>query len=136
MPVMLEPGNPRDFQEAELDQLARELQDEYEIEVEIAARPERGYGVTLHEVIHLWVDIAEIAGGMATGLALLRTVGKWARERWQRDRDEHPGSKPRPRTVTLYDAKGRPLKRIRIDLPVGEALEEEPSNEEPRTRPT
>jgi hypothetical protein len=112
MSVVIEPGNPLDFEQEELEQLATWIKKEHGVEIRTASRPERGYGVTFHEVIHIFVDVGGAAGGIAGGLAVLSTAVKWAQNRWRRDRDQHPGSKPRPRTITLYDSQGRPLKRL------------------------
>jgi hypothetical protein len=133
--VILDPGNPLDFSESDLNELAGRLKAQHEAEVEIVPRPERGYGVTFHEVMNIWVNVTGIAGGTATGVAILRSVAKWARERWHKDRDEHPGSRPRPRSVTLYGPDGRAIKTIEIDEPSGEPIEREPNDLPPRTPP-
>jgi hypothetical protein len=133
--VVFEPGNPHDFNQKELDELANLLQEEHGVDVQTAFRPERGYGVTFDEVINVFVNVSETASSIAGGVAVLKTVVTWAQNRWRRDRDRYPRSKPRPRVVTLYDGRGKPLKRVKVDSPSGEPVEEEPLNEPGRIPP-
>jgi hypothetical protein len=133
--VILEPGNPHDFDQKELDELSKRLQEEHDVDVRTAFRPERGYGVTFHEVINVFVNVSEAASSIAGGVAVLKTVVTWAQNRWRKDRDNDPRSKPRPRVVMLYDGTGKLLKRVTVDSPSGEPTEEEPLNESGRIPP-
>jgi hypothetical protein len=133
--VVLEPGNPHDFTQNELDELSKLLQGKHGVDVRTVFRPERGYGVTFHEVIHVFVNVSEAATSIAGGVAVLKTVVTWAQNRWRKDRDQDPRSKPRPRDVMLYDGRGKPLKRVTIDSPSGEPTEEEPLDESGRIPP-
>jgi hypothetical protein len=121
--VTLEPANPYDYNREELQHLGAELsRQNHEIEVTINLRPERGYGVTYIEVLNI------TASSLGILSALLAIVVPWARDRWRKDRADHPGQDPRPRVLRLYGPDGRVAKLILIDGPDGEAQEEEPEN--------
>jgi len=133
--VVLEPGNPHDFTQNELDELSKLLQEQHGVDVRTAFRPQRGYGITFPEVINVFVDVSEAASSIAGGIAVLKTVVTWAQNRWRKDRDKDTRSKPRPRVVVLYDGGGKLLKRVTVDSPSGEPTEEEPLNESGRMPP-
>jgi hypothetical protein len=127
MEIVLEPGNPHDFSQVELSELANQLTDLHGFPTRVGIREERGYGVTFHEVMHVWVDVVEATAGTGATAVLLKSIVDWARRRWKKDKADHPNSHPRPRSVILYDAKGHPIKIVRIDVPDGEPVEEEPN---------
>lgn len=130
--IRLEPGNPHDFTQRELEDLACEIQERESVEVEVRLRPERGYGVTFSEVLDVVMTTAETAADVGGAYAFFDLVVEWAKARWKRDRDEHDDAEPRPRAVTLYDAKGNPIRAVVIEAPDGEPAE----TEEPRRRAT
>jgi hypothetical protein len=123
--VVIKPANPFDFENAELDELAEHLrQADSSFNIEISAQPERGYGVTPYEVIELVATIGGAITALESTAGILSTTVKWARERWQRDRDKHRPEPPRPRVVKLiYGPDGRILKEVLIDLPDGDPVE-------------
>ncbi len=135
--LFLEPGNPHDLGRADLEELAtliREADPSQNPEIHVGE--EVGYGVTLAEVLRIYMEIGEIAGDTASVLAPFWLAVKWAKGRWQRDKDTHPGEKPRPRYVTLFDARSDKLKSIKIDEPNGDPEEDEsPSSPHPRPWP-
>jgi hypothetical protein len=57
--VLLEPGNPRDITQEDLEPLKARLEDSSELQVRIAYHPPRGAGVTLDEVLHVWLPSAD-----------------------------------------------------------------------------
>lgn len=127
--IVIEPGNPHDFDATELAELAAQVSAAAGARpVRVSQRPEHGYGVTLQEVLYVWDLMTNTAGELALDLAPFVAVVAWAKKRWNRDRDEH--DQPRPRSVTLFGPDGRPIKQIKIDLPDGEPVDEDPRDEE------
>lgn len=132
--IVLEPGNPQDFTEEELQALAENIRDQMPgITPRIVVREERGYGVTWAEVIHIYSMAKDVAANLAFWSGVLAPVVLWARARWKKDRELHPEATPRPRIVTLYGPDGTPLKQIRVAHPDGATTEEEvdPSERRP-----
>lgn len=122
--ITLDPGNPLDFTEADLQALAEELRrQDPALDVEVRIRPEHGYGVTLTEVLRVIVDAAGVAADVGGTLAFADIVIEWAKARWRKDRDDHPDSEPRERAVIIYDADGRPLRTVRIEGPDAHVVE-------------
>jgi hypothetical protein len=116
--LLIEPGNPHDFTPAELEELRSEVEDEFDtVRVAIARRPERGYGVSFHEVLAVWDVVTEAADDVMTVAGPISLIVGWMRRRAQRERERHPGARPRPRTVPLIGPDGKVLKRIVIDDP-------------------
>lgn len=112
---LIEPGNPYDFSPDELDELRRELASEG-VSVAIARRPERGYGVTFVEVLHVWDLATDVVGDVTTIVGPVAVVlRRWLRRRAQRKREQHPDAKPRPTVVNLFGPDGRVLKKIVVD---------------------
>jgi hypothetical protein len=134
--VIIEPGNPNDFTADELDELARSLcSADSSLDVRTAIRPERGYGVTLDEVLNIWVEATSgITGTVGVGV-IITTVVKWAKERWRKDRDQHDGHTPRARVLPFYGPDGTVMKQVRIDIPDGEPQEQPSARYEPRRKP-
>ena len=123
--LILEPGNPHDLGRADLEELAALIREaEPSLDPEIYVGEEVGYGVTLAEVLRIYMEVGELAGDTASILAPFWFAVKWAKGRWQHDKDTHPGEKPRPRYVTLFDARGDKLKSVKIDEPDGEPEED------------
>lgn len=119
--LILEPGNPHDLDRATLDDLAAELRGvspEYAVDVFVGE--ERGYGVTLSEVLRIYMEAGDVAGNTAALLAPFFAAAEWARRRWHRDLKDAPDQNPRPRAVTLYGPDGEALRSVKIDLPDGE----------------
>ncbi len=123
--LLLEPGNPYDFTDEELEELTAAVRDEVpDLEVAVASREEEGYGVTLVEVLHVFVEHKEEISLTAGAVG---AVIRWMRRRWERD-------KRRQRAVLIWDSRGEPLKTVKIDVPDGEPVEEDPPRED-RARP-
>src|SRR4051794_15205091 len=114
MAVVIEPGNPHDFTQDELEELGAELREaEPDLDVQFAVREERGYGVGLIEVLHVFVENKDLI--LAGGGALAALV-RWLKKRWEKDR--------RPRSVIFYGPDGEPVKNILVDAPDGDPVEE------------
>jgi hypothetical protein len=132
---VLEPGNPYDFSQEELGALAAEITERIPAaDISVKFRNERGYGVSLVEVIRVWTDIADAVKAAAEAGAVIALAVGWMRSRWRKDRDDHPDEPPRPRSVMLYGPGGEVLRSVRIDAPDGAPMEEE-SEGSPPLRP-
>jgi hypothetical protein len=134
--IKIRPANPYDFNNEELEDLAEEIhREDPDLEVEVSALPERGYGVTPIEVIAV---ITATGGAVAavkeTAKAAQATIG-WMRKRWQKDKEEGGGA-PRRRVVrVLYGPDGKELRSIAIDEPDGSPQEKSVERKsEPRDR--
>lgn len=111
------PGNPYDFTSDELKDLEREVRSQAPgVDVALGEKVERGYGVTLYEVIQVVADVRGAGGDL-----VLVAVVAWLRKRWRRD--QAAGRRPRPRSVVLLDSDGKKLRSIDIDEPEGEPRE-------------
>jgi hypothetical protein len=127
--LVITPGNPHDFAGDELDSLAETLRGSApSFNVRVIAKPERGYGVTPYEVITIIATVGGAGAAIKESIQAARAAARWARERWQRDRNEHPIERPRPRMVVLYGPDGRVLAEVLIDLPEGEPTETPPED--------
>lgn len=127
--VLLEPGNPYDLTPEELEELREEIIREFpDAEVQVAIRPERGYGVTLHEVLYIWDVTTDIVGDITTVATPFAAAVAWARRRARKDREQH-GSNTRPRTVVLLGPDGKTVKQVVI-----EDADAEPTVETPQDR--
>jgi hypothetical protein len=123
MKVILDPGNPFDFDDDELNDLADQIRRlEPDDIVTVAKRPEHGYGVTLIEVLNLYLDIAGAAGTVLGTIKAVRQSVEWLQQRWRKDSEDNPEQGPRPRSLCVYDENGKLLGRVRIDEPNGEAV--------------
>jgi hypothetical protein len=118
MNLTIEPGNPHDFRVEELEALAEIVRSTHPgTEVHIVERPERGYGVTLYEVLKLVADFGKDAVEVAEAIVVLKTVVGWATARWNQDKHAHGTA--RPRSITLYDGDNKPVTSVTIDEPHG-----------------
>jgi hypothetical protein len=124
--ILIRPANPFDFEPEELEELANQLrEDEPSLDIRIDAQRERGYGVTPYEVIQLIATTGDAAVVLAAVAKALNRSIKWARERWQKDKDSHPSQSPRPRVIEVLDGDGHMLTKITIDLPDGDPRQED-----------
>lgn len=129
MTILLDPANPYDFSREELEALAKTLEaDSPGTDVVAAFRLEEGYGGPWSEVLYIWHEGKEVA---ETAVLLAGAV-KWMKSRWHRDYAKHP-DKPRPRNVVEIEEE-RIVRDVRIDLPDGEAVEEQITDETPPHR--
>lgn len=115
--IIVKPGNPHDFSGEELDDLRRHLAQKVpDADVVVESRDERGYGVTLYEVVQVVADIRGAGGDYVIAAVVL-----WMRRRWKRDKQQ--GRAPRPRSVIILDSEGNKIRSYDIDEPDGEAVE-------------
>lgn len=125
--VFLEPGNPHDFTEAELADLVacvREADPAHDVQLHV--RDEIGYGVSYHEVLHIWAVYKEISGDIADTAGMILPFAaavKWMQARWKSDRESDASDTPRPRSVSLVDERGNIIESVEINLPTGDAVD-------------
>lgn len=118
--VIIEPGNPHDLTDAEERELIAAISEAApDVEVRVVRRPEEGYGVTLNEVVHVFVENPELA---TVGAGALVGLFRWLRERFRKD--------GRHRIVPIYGADGRILRTVRIEGPDGDPVEGPPDGED------
>jgi hypothetical protein len=129
--IVLDPGNPYDFTDGGLEGLRDELAQELGTSVVIDRRDEHGEGVTFIEVLHVWMEIGEVA---STGLLATR-LGAWLLAR--RRAEAKSTDQPRPRSADLYGPDGELLKTIRVegDEPVIAGPETDKKRLRPRPKP-
>lgn len=121
MTISVRPGNPYDFSEEELQDLAHRLEGASSQQVEIEVREERGYGVAWEEVIRI---VIEHGDALAIWGRISPEVVSWLRGRWKRDEAEEEGPS-RTRTAVIYGPDEKPLKTVKIEGKSGELLENE-----------
>jgi hypothetical protein len=130
--IIIEPGNPFEFDPSDLEDLRRDLEEDSNVSARTAFREEDGYGVSMHEVIWVWVP-----HGVSIANTL-RILIAWGRGRWKRERDDQPEATPRPRSIIILGPDGRPLKSVVIrsdtDEPEDTTGTEDPTDF-PRYRP-
>jgi hypothetical protein len=130
--VLVEPGNPFDFERADLDELAEALAKATEAPARVVVRDEIGYGVTGGEVLHVWLPDTDVILNVAILVAHLKD---WAKDRWRREREEHPADPARSHYVDLLGPDGRAISRIEVDDSVGRVVELPVKDHPPRRRP-
>jgi hypothetical protein len=124
--IVIRPANPFDFELEELEELANQLrEDEPSLDIRIDAHRERGYGVTPYEVIQLIATTGDAVVVLAAGAKALNRSVRWARERWQKDKDSHPSQSPRSRIIEVLDEDGHVRTKVTIDLPDGDPKQED-----------
>jgi hypothetical protein len=124
--ILIRSANPFDFEPEELEGLANLLREhEPSLDIRVDSQHERGYGVTPYEVIQLIATTGDAAVVLAAGARAVNRSIKWARERWLKDKDSHPGESPRPRVIEVLDGDGHVLTKITIDVPDGDPRQED-----------
>src|SRR5687768_8336827 len=83
--VLLEPGNPYDITAEDLEPLKARLEECSELQVKVAHHPPRGAGVTLDEVLHVWLPGAEFLRDEAYSM-LLGALVEYMRARFKNRR--------------------------------------------------
>jgi hypothetical protein len=130
--ILIEPGNPFDFDRGDLEELAAILGQIAETPTRVVMREERGYGVTAGEVLHVWLPEAETVADVAM---LLGRLVDWARERLRREHEGHPGEPARSHYVDILGPDGKAISRVEIDDTVGRVVELPVKDHPPRRRP-
>lgn len=130
MKIVVEPGDPFDFDDDELHELADRIRrSEPGGIVDVAKRPEHGYGVTLIEVLNLYLEIYGATGTAWGTIKAVRGSVEWLQQRWRKDSEDNPEERPRPRSLRVYDENGKLIGRVWIEEPNGEAVEDNGDDE-------
>lgn len=133
--MIIEPGNPYDFTADELEELRQVIVSaDPGADVQIAVRPERGYGVTLQEVLYVWDVATDVVGDLALLGTPVAAAVAWLRRRAKKERDAGMVP-PRTRVAVLLGPDGKPLSRVIVEDPDNEPRVEQADSEEPRHRP-
>jgi hypothetical protein len=124
--ILVDPGNPYDFSQEEIDKLVDELRRaEPDAEILSHFRDETEYGGGITELVHLWIQLKDagiefrhLVNEDWPSIAFIATAVGWLRKRWKNDKDKNP--LPRPRQLRVYDQEARRIVQVDIDLPDGE----------------
>ena len=125
MRIIVESKNTRDVKLSELADFAEALRTAYpDAEVETVGKEwsSGALGVTLYEVFTVWLPVG------ITYAQVLAAFVHWARERFKKS----PG---RPKSLTIYDATGKPLKSVTLHSPESAPIEDE-RRPDPRLPPS
>jgi hypothetical protein len=129
--ILIEPQNPLDLRPEALADLVDAVRDiDSAFEIQFAAHEQRGYGVTLWEVLFIWIGgkVAETTIDSITNSAI-----DWAKRRFNVPNKGH-----RPKSITILGPDGRAVRRIKLDPKTREPDLDGPDEEDvsPRTKPT
>lgn len=123
MEIIVQPKVANDPPQAELDELVASLRHVSDgSPVRVHTEPQIGHGITLEQVIYVWIPWHDI------GTALLGAVAGKAVD-WLLSLRKRGA--PRPRTVLLYGADGKPLRTIEDKGDGAEPVVRAPSEHEP-----
>lgn len=125
--IVFDPGNPHDFTDGGLEEFQVAMAQEFETDVIIDRREERGQGVTFVEILHIWIE----AGEIASPAIIAKQVGGWLRTRRRSEAEITP--KPRTRLADIYGPTGELLKSVRVENDTVQISE--PSQDTKRERP-
>lgn len=129
--VLLEAGNPHDFENGALEALADNLNATGGFVAIPIRRDETGYGVTFYEVLRVWIEVTGGIEATRQTVTLATAAISWLRDRWRADQELT--GKARPRVFTLYDEHDQVVREVKIDLPDGEPVDE-PGPQRPTPR--
>ncbi|CAO5172135.1 conserved hypothetical protein [Frankia sp. AiPs1] len=128
--MIIQPGNPYDFTNGDLQDLVKLIQKTIpDLSVEIDRKPERGYGVTLIEVLNIWLQVADGATATVGTIGLVGAIKQWIQARRMQAERDHPESQPRPVSVTVHGADGAILCTLTIEGSDGNVRVEPGSND-------
>ena len=130
--LLLETNNPLDMEPAHLEELAARLRPLLsDIDVALAYEDQAGAGVTLHEVLHVWLPSADFVKE-AVWTLVFNEIITFMKERFRR-----PHSGTRPKSITFNDPDGNAVLEITIKTPDGPITELPPTKrkrKKPRRR--
>lgn len=130
MQLLLEPGNPYDITKEDLEELRQTLAEQLEgVDVAVAYHPPKGAGVTLDEVLHIWLPGWEFLRDEGYSL-LLGAVLNEMRQRFQRRR----GAKRR-KVIVIHNPDGGEVEVITLQDPDSAEEREQGRPNEKRPRP-
>jgi hypothetical protein len=127
--LLLETNNPLDIEPDELRALAEEVSGQTGISAQVAYEDQYGAGVTLHEVLYLWLPSASFVKD-AIYTQVLNMAFKFMRARFRK-----PHGKARPKSIVVLDEDGRELESYDIKTEEGEPRRSAGKGKHRRTRP-
>lgn len=127
--VVLEPGNAWELPEEDLRQLAEDLlRGADDLEVDLAYEQSEGAGVTLVEVLHVFLPSADFVKDSAYTV-LVSALGRHMHRRRQK-----PHNSQREQIAIIYGPDGTPLREVRLEPDRSEATDQAVSTETRRRR--
>ena len=128
--LLLEPGNPNDITKEDLAELRQQLTERLDgVEVVVAYHPQKGAGVTLDAVLHVWLPGWEFLGdegySILLGAALESMRGRFTRR--------HGGK--RRKVIVIHDPDGGEVEIITLLDPDSREGREPGRPNEKRPRP-
>ncbi len=110
--LLLEPGNPYDITKEDLEELRQQLTAQLDaIDVAVAYHPPKGAGVTLDEVLHIWLPGWEFLRDEGYSILLGAAIESMRRRFTRRH-----GAKRRKVTV-IHDPDGGEVETITLQNP-------------------
>jgi hypothetical protein len=116
--ITIEPGNPNDFRDGALEEIAFIIESIEPGPIRIHSREQRGYGVTWWEVLYIWLPYALMAGGTYVGTkagdkivdALTDDLIEWAKRKFKKD-----GESRRPKYIAILGPDGETVKSVLVE---------------------
>jgi hypothetical protein len=128
--LLLEPGNPYDITQEDLEELRRQLTAQLDgVEIAVAYYPPKGAGVTLDEVLHIWLPGWEFLRDEGYSI-LLGAAIESMRQRFTR----RHGAKRR-KVIVIHDPDGGEVETITLKDPDSAEEHESGRPNEKRPRP-
>jgi hypothetical protein len=127
--LLLETNNPLDIEPHELRALAEEVSGRSGISAHVAYEDQFGAGVTLHEVLYIWLPSASFVKD-AIYTEILNAAFTFMRNRFRK-----PHGKGRPKSITVLDENGKELESFEIKTEEGEPQRHAGKGKHRRTRP-
>lgn len=126
--VILQSRDPHDITPEEVQELAELIHANFEYRVDIATSLEQvGKGITLHEILYIWLPAALLAAGVIAGKQVIQELTKIAVQ-WARDRIKKKGTTRRPTHIFIYGPNGKVLKSIVVKDATQEAEDQTESD--------
>jgi hypothetical protein len=129
IPILLEPGNPYDITREDLEPLRADIEGATRLNAKVAYFPPTGAGVTLDEVLNIWLPGAEFVRDEGYSILIGMAV-EYMRRRFKRRRGEK-----RRKVITIRDEQGREIEQVTIEELDGPAEKEDRSDSDGRPRP-
>ncbi len=127
--LLLETTNPLDISPDELKALAAEILTQTGTRASVAYEDQFGAGVTLHEVLIVWLPSRDFLKDTVY-TQLLNLVFAFMRARFRKSHGQR-----RPKTISVLDDQGRELERYEIKSEEGEPRQSKEKGKHRRTRP-
>jgi hypothetical protein len=127
--LLLETNNPLDIEPDELRALAEKVSGQAGISVRVAFEDQYGAGITLYEVLYIWLPSASFVKD-AIYTQILNMAFVFMRARFRK-----PHGKGRPKSITVLDENGKELESYEIKTEEAEPQRHAGKGRHRRTRP-